>query len=71
MAKVITSRQALKAVERARTANERGFGRYRAYLAARDEVSRDHAAERVHHWLSREESQLAILEAFVRQHSSY
>lgn len=70
MAKTITARQALKAVERVRLANERGFGRYRAYLAAKDDANREHAAERVHHWLGREESQLAILEAFVRQHSS-
>lgn len=67
MVRLVTSKQALKAIQRVRLANERGFSRYQTYLSARDVGRKDTAADRVHYWLDREEAQLAILEAFIRQ----
>ncbi|MEH3098691.1 hypothetical protein [Sphingomonas adhaesiva] len=68
MSKIVTARQALKALLRARTANEKGFGRYRAYLTSPDSERGKLAEQRAHHWLDQEERQLGIIERFIRQY---
>ena len=68
MPKSITPRQALKAVLFIRAANEKGFGRYKAYLASPHSDRGKKAEQRAHYWFDREEQQLGIVERFVRQH---
>ena len=68
MSKIVTARQALKALLRARTANEKGFGRYRAYLPSPSSERGKLAEQRAHHWLDQEERQLGIIERFIRQY---
>lgn len=65
----VTPRQAFKALERCRAANEKGFGRYRAYAASPHSATGKRAEQRAHHWLDQEERQLEILERFIRQNS--
>ena len=68
MSKFVTPRQALKALLLVRTANQKGFGRYKAYLANPHGARGKQAEQRAHYWLDREEQQLGIVERFVRQH---
>lgn len=68
MPKSVTPRQALKAVLFVRAANQKGFGRYKAYLTNPQSARGKEAEQRAHYWLDREEQQLGIVERFVRQH---
>ncbi len=68
MSRIVTARMALKALLRARTANEKGFGRYRAYLASPNSERGKLAEQRAHYWLDQEERQLRIIERFIRQY---
>lgn len=68
MPRIVTPRQALNALLRARAANEKGFGRYKAYVASPHSETGKRAEQRAHHWLDQEERQLGVIERFIRQY---
>lgn len=68
MPKIVTPRQAMNALLRVRAANEKGFGRYKVYVARPHSKSGKRAEQRTHHWLDQEERQLSLIERFIRQY---